>query len=247
LRLAVSRISVIVPAFNEAVALPATLAALDDARLRAQLAVGCETELLVVDNASTDATAPVARDAGAEVVREPVRSVARARNAGAAAAAGEILVFVDADTWVPPEAIEQIARAMQDRRCVGGALDVVHRPRSRSLRLYLAGWRLLGRALRMSQGAAQFCRRDVFEALGGYNERHWMGEDVELQWRLRRFARRAGGTHRVIRECRVVPSPRRFDEWPLWRTLVWTNPLVTTAFARSSRFWTKGWYETPPR
>jgi glycosyltransferase involved in cell wall biosynthesis len=201
----------------------------------------------VVDNASTDATAEIARDAGATVVAERMRNVGRARNAGAAAAAGDLLVFVDADTWLPPDALERIARAMDEPQCVGGALDLVHRPRRRLLRAYLGAWRLLGLALRMSQGAAQFCRRDVFEALGGYDERLWMGEDVEFQWRLRRLARRTGGSHSVIRECRVVPSPRRFDQWPLWRTLVWTHPLAVTALARSSRFWRKGWYETPPR
>lgn len=240
-------LSGIVPAFNEARALPATLAALDEARGRVQVELACETELLVVDNASTDATAEAARDARAGVVSEPVRNVARARNADASAARGDVRVFVDADTWVPPEALEHIARAMNDPRCIGGALDLLHRPRSRVLRTYLAGWRLPGLALRMSQGATQFCRRDEFEALAGYNERLWMGEDVEFQWRLRRLARRNGRCHRVIRECRAVPSPRRLDHWPLWGTLVSTNPLATMALARSARFWRKGWYETPPR
>jgi glycosyltransferase involved in cell wall biosynthesis len=242
----VPHLSVILPAFNEARALPATLAALDEARRHVQLRFAYETELLVVDNASTDATAEVARNAGARV-SEPFRSVARARNAGASAARGEVLVFVDADTWVAPEALERIAGAMNDSRCIGGALGVLHRPRSSVLRSYLAGWRLLGRALRMSQGAARFCRRDEFDVLAGYNERLWIGEDVELQWRLRRRARRTGRSHRVIHECHVVPSPRRFDQWPLWRTLVWTKPLVTIALARSGRVWRKGWYETPPR
>jgi glycosyltransferase involved in cell wall biosynthesis len=241
----VPHLSVILPAFNEARALPATLAALDEARRHIQLRFG--TDVLVVDNASTDATAEVARSAGARVVSEPFRNVARARNAGASAARGEVLVFVDADAWVPRESLEQIAGAMNDPRCIGGALGVLHRPRSRVLRAYLAGWRLLGRALRMSQGATQFCRRDAFDALAGYNERLWMGEDVELQWRLRRLARGTARSHRVIHQCRVVPSPRRFDQWPLWRTLVWTNPLVTMALARSARVWRKGWYETPPR
>ncbi len=241
------RLSVIVPAFNEAEALPETLAAINRARSHAEVTCGCEAELLVVDNASTDATAQVAEGAGAAVVTEPVRNVARARNVGAAVAGGDVLVFVDADTWLPAKTFEQVARAMEEPRCVGGALDLVHRPRSRLLRAYLAGWRLLGLALGMSQGATQFCRRDRFEALGGYDERQWMGEDVEFQWRLKRLARRTGDTHRVIRQCRAVPSPRRFDQWPLWRTLVWTNPVLVTIFARSSRFWRKGWYDAPPR
>ena len=245
--LGVPHLSVIVPAFNEERTLPATIAAIDEARRHVQLQFGYETELLVVDNASTDATAEVARDAGTGVVSEPFRNIARARNAGACAARGDVLVFVDADTCVPKEALERIAHVMNDPRCIGGALGVVHRPRSRVLSIYLGVWRLLGLALRMSQGATQFCRHDEFDAVAGYNERLWMGEDVELQWRLRRRARRTARTHRVLRECRVAPSPRRFDQWPLWRTLVWTNPLVTMTLARSGRFWRKGWYQTPPR
>jgi glycosyltransferase involved in cell wall biosynthesis len=79
----VPHLSVILPAFNEARALPATLAALAEARRRVRLQFGHETELLVVDNASTDATAEIARHAGAGVVSEPFRNVARARNIGA--------------------------------------------------------------------------------------------------------------------------------------------------------------------
>ena len=237
----------IVPAYNEERALSATLAAINRSRSHALLEHDWHAELVVVDNASTDATPDLARRAGAAVVTAGVRNVARARNAGARSATGDVLVFVDADTWVPPDTLAWIGLVMEDPRCVGGALDLVHRPRSRLLRLYLAGWRVLGLALRMSQGATQFCRRDAFETLGGYDERQWMGEDVEFQWRLRGLARRTSGTHRIIRGCRVLPSPRRFDQWPVWRTLVWTNPLVTAAFARSAWFWRRGWYETPPR
>jgi glycosyltransferase involved in cell wall biosynthesis len=243
----VAELAVIVPTFNEATALPATLAAIERARSHLRATCGWDSELIVVDNASTDGTADVAAAAGAAIVTEPVRSIARARNAGARAANREVLVFVDADTWIPPNALERIAQAMAAPGCIGGALDVVHTPRRRLLQLYLAGWRTLGTAFGMCQGATQFCRRSVFEALGGYDEHQWMGEDVEFQWRLRRLARRTGGTYRVIHDCRVVPSPRRFDNWPLWRTLAWTNPLVTAAFARSSRVWRKGWYEQPPR
>lgn len=129
-------------------------------------------------------------------------------------------MFVDADTWVAPEALERIAGAMNDPRCIGGALGVLHRPRSSVLRSYLAGWRLLGRALRMSQGAARFCRRDEFDVLAGYNERSWIGEDVELQWRLRRRARRTGRSHRLIHECHTSwPRPGASTSGPcggLW-------------------------------
>ena len=60
----------------------------------------------------------------------------------------------------------------------------------------------------------------------------WIGEDVDFYWGLKRFARRTGRTVRFIRSPRVRPSCRRFDKWPLWRTLVWTNPLFIWLFRR---------------
>ena len=199
-----------------------------------------------MDNASRDRTAAVASDAGVRVVHEPVRGVGRARNAGGRAAHGDVLVFVDADTRVAPDLLERIAAAMAEPSCIGGAVDVAHRPRSAVLRAYLAGWRLLGRLFRMWQGAVQFCRRSAFDELGGYDERQWMGEDVDFVWRLRRLARRTDATVALIEDVRVEPSPRRYDQWPVWRTLVFTNPVYVTLFARWRRAWS-GWYDDPPR
>lgn len=90
--------SIIVPAYNEEDCLPGTLAYLGRAMAGVPDAAG---EVVVVDNASTDRTAAIASRWGARVVFEPHRQIARARNAGAAAARGGRLIFVDADTHVP--------------------------------------------------------------------------------------------------------------------------------------------------
>jgi glycosyltransferase involved in cell wall biosynthesis len=89
-------ISIIIPAHNEEALLGATLEA-----LRAAIAgVDEPHEIVVVDDCSTDHTAEIARAHGARVVRADVHQIAAARNAGARAAAGEIFIFVDADTIV---------------------------------------------------------------------------------------------------------------------------------------------------
>ena len=93
----------------------------------------------------------------------------------------------------------------------------------------------------MVQGTAQFCREDVFAEIGGYDERVWMGEDVDFHWSLRRLARRTGRHVRFVREPRVRPSCRRFDKGPLWKILVWTNPVVIGLFRRRKAVW-RGWY-----
>ncbi len=154
--------------------------------------------MVVVDNNSTDDTAAIARTAGAAVVHEPVQGIARARNAGARHAQGDVLVFVDADALVSPALLEAIHDAMSDPSCIGGGVDVEYQPRRRSMRLYLSAWRLLGRRMRLVQGATQFCRRSVFEQVGGYAEQAWIGEDVDFYRSMERLPRSAGGGGRVI-------------------------------------------------
>src|SRR5260370_18798946 len=118
-------ISVVVPAFNEELYLPATLSSLRDAVSVCR----CSAELIVVDNESADHTREVARSFGATVVHEAVHNISRVRNAGASVARGEVLAFVDADTIVPPQLLDRIAEAMADSACIGGRPDIVHIPK----------------------------------------------------------------------------------------------------------------------
>ena len=239
-------LTIIVPGFNEADYLSATLDAIEVAAAHLPAHSDAEVEVVVVDNNSTDETAAIARSKGAAVVHEPVQGIARARNAGARHAQGDVLVFVDADVFVPPALLEAIHGAMRDPACVGGGVDVECLPRRRSMRLYLRAWRLLARRMRLVQGATQFCRRDAFEQLGGYNEEAWIGEDVDFYRSIERFAGNTGGTVGFIEQPRVQASSRRFDKWPLWKTLLWTNPLFIALFRRRKAFWA-GWYRRPVR
>ncbi len=239
-------ISVIVPAFNEEAWLPATLQSIRAAadHLRARSGVG--VEVIVVDNNSTDGTAAVARDLDATVVHEPVQSIGRARNAGVRQATGDVLVFIDADVLVPRTLLEVIDATMSDLRCLGGGVDTEYDPRRLLVRLHLRAWRLLAALTPMVQGATQFCRRSAFEQVGGYGEDVWMGEDTDFYRDLRKLAQRTGGRVRLIREPRVRPSSRRFDQWPLWKTLVWTNPLFIALLRRWKAAWA-GWYSRAVR
>jgi glycosyltransferase involved in cell wall biosynthesis len=237
-------ISVIIPAYNEEGYLPATLSALRKASAVLATTTGQAAEIIVVDNQSTDRT--VALSQGARVVPEAIHNIARVRNTGADAAGGDILVFVDADTIVPESLLVRVCQALSDPMVVGGAFDTVYRPKRIVLRVYLALWRVFGRFFRMAQGPTQFVRRQAFVAVGGYNERLYMGEDVDFYWRLKKFAEPRGENVKLVRDLRVVPSTRRFDRWPLWRTLVWTNPLWIAIFQRRASMW-KGWYSNALR
>ena len=171
---------------------------------------------------------------------EPAQGIARARNAGARHATGDVLVFVDADATMPHTLLDAIHATMSDPDCVGGGVDVDYRPQRRLIRLHLRAWRLLARLTGMVQGAVQFCRKDVFEQVGGYDEKAWIGEDVDFYRSLERHARRRRLKVRFIRSPRVQPSCRRFDKWPVWKVLIWTNPLFIALFRRWRAAW-GGW------
>jgi glycosyltransferase involved in cell wall biosynthesis len=239
-------ISVAIPARNEEKYLPATLAALTRAREFLAAKGGRLIEILVVDNGSTDQTAQVAAASGARVIHEPEPNIAKVRNTGAKAASGEVLVFLDADTLVPQTCLWRIHQVMANPASVGGAVDTDYRPARFILKVYLWLYRLLSRATGMAQGAAQFYRRDIFFTLGGYDGRLFMGEDVDLFWRLKKLARQMKSRVVFIEDIQVEPSCRRYDQWPLWRTLVWTNPLLAALGQRQQRFW-HGWYKDAPR
>ena len=235
------KFTIIIPAFNEAAYLGATLDSIEDAAAHLRAGSDAETDVIVVDNNSTDETAPIARSKGATVVHEPVQGIARARNTGARHAEGDVLVFVDADVTAPPTLLDAIHAAMSDPACVGGGVDVEYRPQRLAVRLHLRAWRVLGRLMGMVQGATQFCRKSVFEQVGGYDEQAWIGEDVDFYWSLKRSVKGTDGTVRFLRNPRVRPSCRRFDKWPVWKVLIWTNPLFIALFRRRKGVW-GGWY-----
>ena len=240
-------ISVVIPAYNEAAYLPQTLGCL----MRSVEHEGGNrdlgwVEVIVADSVSTDRTSEVAGALGARVVSVPKHNISRVRNVGAAAARGELLVFLDADTLVPEEFLGRILKEMEPANCLGGAWDTDYRPARCSVRVYLRLWRWLGLWLGMAQGAAQFCRRDAFVAVGRFEESLFMGEDVDFFWRLRKLAKSKGQYVQIVRDLQVVPSCRRFDQWPLWRILIKTNPFYIFVFKRMKFAW-QGWYHDVPR
>jgi len=240
-----AQVSVVVPARDEETLLPDTLKAVRAAAAELRSERDEDVELVVVDNCSHDATADVARQLGARVVPAPEGSIAAVRNAGAAAAHGAILVFVDADVRIPPHALVSFVAALDDDACEGGYPTVIYQPRKRTMRTYLRLYRAFARLTGMSQGSAQFCRKRAFDAIGGYDEKIFMGEDVDFMRRLRRAGE---GTRAVthVDDVELHPSSRRFDTWPVWKTLIFTNPLLIRPFMRRPGMWA-GWYRDAPR
>jgi glycosyltransferase involved in cell wall biosynthesis len=239
-------ISVVIPAFNEEDYLGQTLASLDRAKAFLLEEENISVQTIVVDNNSSDSTAKMARDFGATVIRETDRNVAKVRNTGARFASADILVFIDADTIVPDDLLSRIVKVMTKPSCLGGAVDTKYRPANFTVKIYLQFWRVIGNIAGMAQGATQFCRKQTFSALNGYDETLLMGEDVDFYWRMKKLSRTQHGSISFIQDVQVIPSTRRFDQWGLWRTLIWTNPLFILMFRRNKAVW-RGWYKEVPR
>ena len=117
------RVSIVIPAFNEERLIGETLRHIGLAS-EAFTRPGWETETIVCDNNSTDRTAELARASGAQVVFEPVNQIARARNTGAAAATGDWLVFVDADSQPSARLFAEVVEQIQGGRCLAGGVTV---------------------------------------------------------------------------------------------------------------------------
>lgn len=233
--------SIIIPAYNEEAHLPATLAAVQTAM---QQAAG-QGEVVVVDNASTDRTAEIARAAGCRVVFEAHNQIARARNAGGNAAQGGFLVFLDADTELPPALLRQALEALASGGCVGGGAQVAFdRPMPWLATRATAVWNRLTPKFGLAAGCFLFCRRDAFAGMGGFDERFYAGEELFFCQGLKRWGRRQGLAFRVLTEPKVVSSSRKF-QWHSRLGMFWMLLPALVPFGIFSRRMCRFWYQRP--
>jgi glycosyltransferase involved in cell wall biosynthesis len=168
-------ISVVVPAWNAAAVLPRLLAALAEQ--------SAEHELVVVDTGSGDATATLARAAGAKVVTAPRRNRSLARNLGVSAARGQAIAFTDADCVPVPGWAQALAACLESSPLVAGPVRIETRPEPNRAERFDRLWRYpqeryvaAGHAASANLGV----RREAFDAVGGYDERFHHGEDTDL-------------------------------------------------------------------
>ena len=209
------KISVIVPAFNEEKLLGATLQNLQ-VSLTAFTARGWETEVIVCDNNSTDRTQEIARNAGAKVVFEPENQIARARNTGAAAATGDWIIFVDADTHPSRELFADVADAIAAGKCIAGGVTVCLDEPNLLGKIIVFIWNCLSRWRRWMPGPFHFCETAVFRKLGGCNTILYSSEDVDLSIRLKRYGRTIGRTVVILHDHPVVTSARKLKLYKTW-------------------------------
>jgi len=190
-------ISFVVPAYNEELELPATMAAIR------QSAQDRQYELIVVDDASTDATAEVAARAGARIISINRRQIAAARNAGARAALGQVLFFVDADTRINRTHVAEAIAALEAGYAGGSAHVLPDGFVPFWGRIFLRAFSAIYFGLNFGAGAFLFTTSRNFAATSGFDERYFIGEEVYFSLALRKM-----GRFKVLREP-VLTSGRK--------------------------------------
>jgi rSAM/selenodomain-associated transferase 2 len=204
--------SVIIPALNEEKSIAQVLA--DAVALRPH-------EVIVVDGGSKDRTREISEQLGAMVITGAAGR-ARQMNCGAGQATGDILLFLHADTRLPPEAFADIVAALKDPRYLGGRFDVDLDGNHWLLKIIGAMINQRSRITKVATGdQAIFVRREVFARMGGFPDIPLM-EDIAFCRALKRL----GGI--ACLRSRVLTSARRWETEGVWRTMIkmWTLKLL---------------------
>lgn len=237
------RISVLIPAFNEEAQLPLTLAS-----VRESFAAIGETayEIIVCDNNSTDATTAVAQQLGARVVFEPYNQIARARNTAAERSVGEWLIFLDADTRLNAGLLQATLRHLQGGHICGGGsavrFDIEKMAPMHTALMNL--WNNISVGLSLAAGSYVYCLRQAWEAVGGFDQTVYAGEEIYFSRQVKRWGRERKLKFVVIEGHPIVTSSRKLEWYGQWK--MFTHMLrMFRPGAHRKRENCGLWYERP--
>ncbi|NEQ22881.1 MAG: glycosyltransferase family 2 protein [Microcoleus sp. SIO2G3] len=207
------KISIIIPVLNEANTINAVLA---------RILGTSNVEVIVVDGGSQDETVALAQSAGVKVIAT-TGGRASQMNAGAAVATGSILVFLHADTDLPPAFDTLVRQVLKNTGAIAGAFELRIDAELRGIRLIekMVNWR--SRFLSLPYGdQAIFLKTSIFKEIGGFPNLPIM-EDFELMRRLKRYGKIA------ITPAPVVTSGRRWQKLGVVRTTL-INQLIIIGY-----------------
>ena len=234
-------VSFIIPAYNEAKLLPATLEGI----ATAVRPWDEPWELIVCDNDSTDGTAELARSHGARVVHEPLRQIARSRNTGASIAQGQWLVFIDADS-IPSEALLlDLKETLKADRVVGGGSPLcLDRELPAFWMMWVHAWNGISRCFRLAAGSFVYCRAEAFRETGGFPQDCYTGEEIWFSRKLKAWGVKKGMPFKVLFRHPLMTSARKvslYSRGELLKTLIFSMFLYPFVRQRKGAWFM--WYD----
>lgn len=208
-------ISVIIPTLNEENYIERTLKSVKKQSHKGSI------EIIVADGGSVDRTLEIARKYTDKIIKVKKRGIAAGRNAGANVARGVIVVFVDADTLLLPNVLDDIASAFDDKSVIGVAPAVYSEDAGFKNRLsYWLFYRFSKTSTKLGRpflgGMCVAYRKDAFEGAGGFDENLKSGEDLDLSFRMSRYGT---GRFKLLDGSYAFTSARRLDRWGWQRFL----------------------------
>lgn len=233
--------SVVIPAYNEEKYIDKCLRSIVAASQNIDNCV----EMVVVLNRCTDNTEHIAQSYGAKVVEENSKNLSKIRNVGALASSGDIIITIDADSWMSINLLKDIQECMQKNRYIGGG--VITKPERVSLGIFLTGLFFLAPRIVLngiSMGLF-WCHRDIYFAINGFDEELLTGEDLDFSFRLKKYGKkhkpRKG--YKVIYSSYIGTSCRKWDQFGDWYVFKEIKAVKKVHEGRDISIADKWWYE----
>lgn len=205
--------SVLIPAHNEEKYITKCLDSIANASANS---IG-RVEVIVILNRCTDRTEDIARSYNCIIVRDDRKNLSQIRNSGAAAARGEILVTIDADSRMTANMLSEIEWHLSTGKYIGGG--TTGRFERMSFGIAVSALALLV-PMAIKYGAISvgifWCRKSDFDAIGGFNENMLMSEDADFARRLKTYGKRFGKKYGTLTKAYMITSCRKFDQAGDW-------------------------------
>lgn len=200
-----SGVSVLIPAYNEEKYLPHTLNTLR----KALAATSLPSEIIVVDNLSTDSTIEVAIAHGARVVTHSVRNISSVRNAGIREAKYDLIISIDADCGTPVDAIKIIQKFMKQGQHIGGGLGLRLVTDKFTVRILVNIIQFFVERIGGIRGAVFFFLKDEALAIGGFDETKLVSEDSVFAIAMKKRAKSQGKKFGLLKEVEITTIDRK--------------------------------------
>ena len=241
-------ISILIPAYNEEEWIGETLRSICESFAALEHS---SYEIIVCDNHSTDRTSEIAKSKGAQVVFEPHNQIAKARNAAAKTAKGKLLIFMDADTLLNAQVLEQTIEHFESGKVgAGGAIPWMHTqglPWHKKIFVWVCCWlwAKISIGFQFAAGSYLYCHREAWVEIGGFNEELYVSEEIDFSKKLKVWCKKRGLTLSIIPAPFIFTSSRKVWWYTPWQGIKQALRILFNPESMKKKDHCHIWYTRP--